>query len=189
MREEGISRRVFLKGITVLSASGVAGISGGKLWADTADAGDVKTSTIEKATMEAFADTVIPGPNSDPEGLVGGVEACALEVLYDPYYGLRPFIGILAIDLNLASLWWYRRLFKDLGFRQRKRIILFKDYFSLMKPVYEQAELLVKLAFYGAIINPVGTDYISFPGPSLGYYGYSFNEKFAEEATTDGNLP
>ncbi|NIS62307.1 MAG: hypothetical protein GTO13_16895 [Proteobacteria bacterium] len=58
-----------------------------------------------------------------------------------------------------------------------------------MKPVYEQAELLVKLAFYGGIINDVGTDYISFPGPSFGYYDYSFNEKFADEETTDGNLP
>ena len=189
MREEGVSRRGFLKGITVLCASGVAGISGLELWTDAAEAGDVEASHIEEETMKAFADTIIPGPNSDPEGSVGGVEAYALEVLYDAYYGLRPFIGILAIDLNLASLWWYCRLFKDLGFRQRKRIILFKDYFSLMKPVYEQAELLVKLAFYGAIINDVGTDYISFPGPSPGYYGYSFNEKFAEEATTDGNLP
>lgn len=189
MREEGVSRRGFLKGITVLCASGVAGISGGELWADTADAGDVKASTIEKATIEAFADTIIPGPISDPEGSVGGVEAGALEVLYDPYYGLRPFIGILTRNLNRTSLWRYRKPFKDLGLRQRKRTILFKDYFSLMKPVYEQAELLVKLAFYGGIINDVGTDYISFPGPSFGYHDYSFNEKFAEEATEDGNLP
>ncbi len=189
MREERVSRRGFLKGMTVLCASGVAGISGGKLWADEANAGDVKASTIEKETMEAFADTVIPGPTSDPEGSVGGVEAGALKVLYDPYYGLRPFIGIISMDLNLASLWWYRKLFKNLGLRQRTRIVLFKDYFSLIKPVYEQAELVVKLAFYGAIINEVGTDYISFPGPSPGYYDYSFNEIFAEEATENGNLP
>ena len=189
MSEEGVSRRGFLKGITVLCASGVAGISGGKLWADGTDVGDVKASHIEKETMKALADTIIPGPISDPEGSVGGVEAGALEVLYDPYYGLRPFIGIISIDLNLASFWWYRKLFKNLGLRQRTRIILFKDYFSLIKPVYEQAEILVKLAFYGAIINDVGTDYISFPGPSLGYYDYSLNRKFADEATEDGNLP
>ena len=59
----------------------------------------------------------------------------------------------------------------------------------MIKPVYEQAELLVKLAFYGGIINDVGTEYISFPGPSEGYRTYSFNERFAEEETTDGNLP
>jgi hypothetical protein len=184
MGEEGVSRRGFLKGITVLCASGVAEISGVKLWSDEAEAGE-----IEEETMEAFADTIIPGPISDPEGSVGGVEAGALEVLYDPYYGLRSFIGVLTRNLNRTSLWWYRKLFKDLDVRQRTRIVLFKDNYSLIKPVYEQAELLVKLAFYGAIINDVGTEYISFPGPSFGYYDYSFNEKFAEEETKDGNLP
>lgn len=184
MREEGVSRRGFLKGITIVCASSVAGISGAELWSDEAEAGD-----IEEETMEAFADTIIPGPISDPEGSVGGVEACALEVLYDPYYGLRPFIGILARNLNRTSLWWYCRLFKDLDLRQRTEIVLFKDNNSLIKPVYEQAELLVKLAFYGAIVNDVGTDYISFPGPSRGYRDYSFNEIFAREATENGNLP
>jgi len=139
--------------------------------------------------MKAFADTIIPGPASDPEGSVGGVEACALKVLYDPYYGLRPFVGMLTRNLNRTSLWWYGKLFKDLDLSQTTKIVLFKDNYSLIKLVYEQAELLVKLAFYGGIINDVGTKYISFPGPSPGYYGYSFNEKFAEEATTDGNLP
>lgn len=184
MREGGVSRRGFLKGITVVCASSVAGISGVELWSEEAEAGD-----IEEETMEAFADTIIPGPNSDPEGSVGGVEAGALEVLYDPYYGLRPFIGILTRNLNRTSLWWYCKLFRDLGVRQRTEIVLFKDNNSLIKPVYEQAELLVKLAFYGAIINDVGTDYISFPGPTSGYYDYSFNEIFAGEATEDGNLP
>lgn len=189
MREEGVSRRGFLKGITVLCASGVAGMSGLELWTDAAEAGHTEASFIEKETMEAFADTIIPGPTSDPEGSVGGVEAGALKVLYDPYYGLRPFIGMLAIDLNLTSLWWYRKLFKDLDLSQRATVVLFKDYNSPIKFFYEQTELLVKLAFYGAVINNVGTEYISFPGPSPGYYYYSFNEKFAAEATEDGNLP
>jgi len=139
--------------------------------------------------MEAFADTIIPGPTSDPEGSVGGVEAGALELLYDPYYGLRPFIGIISLDVNLASLWWHGKLFKDLDLGQRTEIVLWKDTRSPIKFLYEQSELLVKLAFYGAIINDVGTDYISFPGPSPGYYDYSFNEIFAEEETENGNLP
>jgi hypothetical protein len=184
MREGGVSRRGFVKGLTFLCASGVAGISGLELWSGEAEAGD-----FEEETMEAFADTIIPGPISDPEGSVGGVEAGALDVLYDPYYGLKPFIGMLAGNLNGTSLWRYHKLFKDLDVGQRTEIVLFKDNNSLIKPLYEQAELLVKLAFYGGIINDVGTKYISFPGPSPGYYGYSFNEKFAEEATTDGNLP
>jgi len=189
MREEGVSRRDLLKGIAALSASSVAGISSLGLWADAAEAAPKRPRSIEKKTLKAFADTIIPGPKSDPEGSAGGVDARALKVLYDPYYGLKPFLGILTRNLNRTSFFWYRRLFKDLDLDQRTRLVLLKDYYSLIKPVYEQAEILVKLAFYGAIINSVGTDYISFPGPSFGYYDYSFNEKLAEETTEDGNLP
>lgn len=189
MSEEGVSRRDFLKDITVFYASGVVGISGFQLWADAAGAVHAKARDIKEETMKAFADTIVPGPTSDPEGSVGGVEAGALEVLYDPYYVLRLFIGTLVRDLNRTSLRWHRQLFKDLDLSQRTEIVLFKDNNSPIKFLYEIAELLVKLAFYGAIINDVGTDYISFPGPSFGYYDYSFNKKFAEEATEDGNLP
>lgn len=183
MSEEGVSRRDFLKDITVLCASSVVGISGLELLAHATE------PVYPEETMEAFADTIIPGPTSDPEGSVGGVEAGALEVLYDPYYRLKPFISTLAIDLNQTSLKWYSKLFKHLDLSKRTEIVLFKDDNSQIKSVYELAELLVKVAFYGAIINSVGTDYISFPGPSSGYDDYSFNEKFAEEATEDGNLP
>lgn len=189
MREEGLSRRGFLKGMAVLCGSSVAGIPGLELCADAAETVHAGPMCIQRETMKAFADTIIPGPTSDPEGSVGGVEACALEVLYDPYYGLRPFIGMLARNLNLTSLWWYGKLFKGLDLEERTKIVLFKDNYSWIKFVYEPAEVLVKLAFYGAIINDVGTDYISFPGPSFGYYDYSFKKRFAEEATDDGNLP
>jgi hypothetical protein len=49
--------------------------------------------------------------------------------------------------------------------------------------------MLVKLSFYGAIINDVGTDYIYFPGPAHGYSDYSFKKQFAQPQTEDGNLP
>ncbi|MHC4455497.1 MAG: DUF5987 family protein [Planctomycetota bacterium] len=189
MKEEGISRRNFLKGITALGGFSIAGLSGSNLWTDTAHAGQVEEWYIRLETMKAFADTIIPGPTSDPEGSVGGVETGALEVLYDPVYGIEPFIGLLSISLNLTSLWWYGRLFKDLDLKQRTAIVLFKDDNALIKLIYQQAENLVKLAFYGAIVSNLGTDYISFPGPAFGYYNYSFNVKFAEEATEDGNLP
>lgn len=189
MKKGGISRRNFLKGITVFYTSGVAGVLNLELWGDTAETADAMGVRIREKTMKTFADTIIPGPNSDPEGSVGGVEAGALEVIYDPYYGLTPFIRMLARNLNLTSLWWYGKLFKDLNLRQRSAIVLFKDDKALIKLIYQQAENLVKLAFYGAIINNLGTDYISFPGPAFGYYDFSFDEKFADEATEDGNLP
>jgi hypothetical protein len=191
MGKENVTRRVFLKGMTFLCGSSVAGISSLTLWTDTAEAVDAEAGYIEEETMKAFADTIIPGPNSDPEGSVGGVEAGALAVMYDPYYGLKPFMGLLTRNLNRTSIWWYGKLFKDLDLRQRTAIVLFKDHTSLIKLTYEQAENLVKLAFYGAIINDVGTHYISFPGPSLGYddYYFSDDEMCAKKATEDGNLP
>lgn len=184
--KQGISRRDFLKDLTILCSTGVVVIAGPGFWAG---AGEVTTTDAGKKTMEALTDTTIPGPVSDPEGSVGGVEAGALDVLYDPYYGLSSFLGILCWDLNATSVLWYRKLFKDLNLSQRTEIVLFKDNNSPMKSIYKEAENLVKLAFYGAIINDVGTEYISFPGPSYGYYDYSFKEKFAEETTEDGNLP
>jgi hypothetical protein len=188
MKEIEVTRRYFLKGITALCGTGIAGISGLDLWTDTAEASQAEEWYIRLETMKAFADTIIPGPTSDPEGSVGGVEAGALEVLYDPDYGIEPFIGLLSFSLNLTGLWWYGKLFKDLDIRQRTAIVLFKDNNALIKLIYQQAENLVKLAFYGAIINDLGTEYISFPGPAFGYYDYSFNKKFAHERTEDGNL-
>lgn len=189
MREEGISRRDFLKDTTVFFASSAAGLSGTMLPPRGLENFLAGAADIEQATMAAFTDTIIPGPASDPEGSVGGVEASALEVLYDPYYGLKPFIGIVHLDLNLTSLWMYKRLFKALDLSRRTKIVLLKESKSRVRYIYELAELLVKLAFYGAIVNDIGTDYISFPGPSNGYHDYSFNKKFAEEATEDGNPP
>ena len=184
-----VSRREFLKGLTIICGSGVAGISALATGSDAAEAVDVENTYLQEETLKAFADTIIPGPHSDPEGSPGGVEAGALEVLYDPYYGLTPFIGLLTRNLNRSSLWWYHKLFKDLDLRQRTAIVWFKDNFSLLKLVYENAEMLVKLTFYGAIINDVGTDYISFPGPAPGYSDYSFKEQFAQPQTDNGNLP
>ncbi len=183
---KGISRRDFLKNLTILCSSGVVGLGGPGLWTGAAEA---STTFGQEKTMEAFADTIIPGPDSDPEGSVGGVEAGALAVLYDPYYRLTPFIGTLYWDLNVTSLLWYCKFFKDLDLSQRTEIVRYKDNNSPITSIYEQAEILVELAFYGAIINDVGTQYISFPGPSPGYYHYSFNEQYAEEATDNGNLP
>jgi hypothetical protein len=189
MKEIKVTRRNFLKGITALGGFSIVGISGLELWPDTAEASQAEEWYVRLETMKAFADTIIPGPNSDPEGSVGGVEAGALEVLYDPFYGVEPFIGLLSFSLNLTGLWWYGKLFKDLDLRQRTAIVLFKDNHALIKLIYQQAENLVKLAFYGAIINDLGTEYISFPGPVVGYHDYSFDKKFARERTEDGNLP
>ncbi len=189
MSEKMLSRREFLRALTIVCGSGAGGLYPLAAWADASDALDAEGIYIREETLKAFADTIIPGPYSDPEGSAGGVEAGALEVLYDPYYGLKPFIGLLCRNLNRTSIWWYRKLFKDLDLGQRTAIVLFKDNFSLIKLLYENAEMLVKLAFYGAIINDVGTDYISFPGPAPGYYDYSFNEQFAQPQTENGNLP
>jgi hypothetical protein len=189
MKQIKITRRNFLKGLSALGGTGIAALSGVNLWTGAAQADQTQEWYIRLETMKAFADTIIPGPTSDPEGSVGGVESGALAVLLDPYYGMRPFIGLLARNLNRTSLWWYGKLFKDLDLRQRSAIVLFKDENALIKLGYLQAENLVKLAFYGAIINNQGTDYISFPGPAFGYDDYSFNEQFAGEATKDGNLP
>jgi hypothetical protein len=163
MSPEGFSRRAFFKNLSMLCASSAAIIPG---WADAGAVFLIGSSDSARDTMKAFADTIIPGPYSDPEGSVGGVESGGVEILYDPDYGLRPFIGLLSGSLNLTSYIWYRKSFQDLDAVQRTELVLFNDSRPGTGFLYEQAENLVKLAFYGGIINDVGTDYISFPSPS-----------------------
>jgi hypothetical protein len=72
MPENMISRRVFLKGLTVIFGSSAAGISALATGSDAAEAVDSENIYLQEETLKAFADTIIPGPHSDPEGSVGG---------------------------------------------------------------------------------------------------------------------
>jgi hypothetical protein len=148
----------------------------------------MQTFSHEQLTMEAFADTVVPGCENDPDGAPGAVQACALNMLYDPYYSLKDFIPILVNNLDKVSNSLYGKEFVELSFDERCQALLKgqKDAPYPFDQLYRAAIVLCHQAFYG--FSQVGNDYTGFPGPSLGYEDFSYGEKFSDEMTEDGNL-
>lgn len=146
-----------------------------------------------QATVVAIADTVVPGPSSDPEGTPGAAEACVLNMFYDPYYGISSLIPVLISDIDSASNRLFGRDFSGLTFSQRTQVLLDreKNFPALLGlNVYSLVIAFCMLGFYGGIFNESGPDYAGFPGPSLGYRGVSsYGIRFSREMTQDGSLP
>jgi len=175
-----MSRRAFLRGagastgVTVLGAGvGVAVLSGRAhaaawMWPDET----IETpSSHEMATLDALADTVIPNTDGG-----GAKEARAADVMADPFYELNPFISEMVSDLDDASTWlFFEGDFYNNSLNSRTQILeerlglAWWSPGSLYKDAYDGVIALSKLAFFGGLINSVGTDYIGFPGQSAGY--------------------
>jgi len=176
----GVSRRAFLRGagagtgVTVLGAGvGVAVLSGRAtaaawMWPDeTVES----PSSHEMATLGSIADTFIPSSDGG-----GGKEAGAATILADPFYELNPFISEMVSDIDDASslLFWEGDFYNN-SLSSRTQIMEERLGYawwspgSLYKDAYLGALALTKLAFFGGLVNTVGTSYIGFPGPSAGY--------------------
>lgn len=95
-------------------------------------------SATQRTTLEAFADTVIPGRKRHPDDdaiagvstTPGAVEAGALTVLCDPATGIEDGIGDMAELLDAYSVTWATRQghpnvtsFVDLTFTQRRAVV------------------------------------------------------------------
>ena len=144
-------------------------------------------ATHEEKTMAAFADTVIPGPDNDPEGGPGALDTLALNMVYDRFYPFVAFAPLLTRILDQKATQVFELDFADCSFDQRTQVLL-----AVIEelPIFQMGFQFIKMAFYGGVYNEVGTDYVGFPGPSLGYDDCSYGpEPLCEEATVDGNWP
>jgi hypothetical protein len=128
-------------------------------------------SPHELETLAAMAETFLPGGDGSP----GATEANALGAIIDPAYGVNPYISEVVSDLDEWCLVAHHGLFKSLP-PERREIALEqrmglrgRAIRSLYLPVYEGVLALTKLAFFGALSNKTGTNYIGFPGASRGY--------------------
>lgn len=175
---KGLSRRAFLRGtgagVTVLGGGiGVAVLSGranAGSWA-WPDESIESPSSHEMATLRSIADTFIPNVDGG-----GGKEAGAATIIADPFYELNPFISEMVSDIDDASFWlFWEGDFYNNSLSSRTQIMEERLGWagwspgSLYKDAYLGALALTKLAFFGGLINTVGTAYIGFPGPSSGY--------------------
>lgn len=128
-------------------------------------------STHELATLVAMAETFVPGGDGTP----GATDVNAVGTIIDPVYGVNPYISEVVSDLDEWCLVAHHGLFARLSPERREvaleqrmglrgRVVQ-----SLYLPVYEGILALTKLAFFGALSNKAGTNYIGFPGASRGY--------------------
>lgn len=185
MHYKNITRRGFLRFIGSLGI-----LIGSTRLSEAAQAVEcLPASSHSKQTILAITDAVAPGAENSPDKSAGAADACALDVIYDPYYGLEPYIALLVISIDWSSLIRYGRLYKNLSFDKRTYILQLKEERSwFLKKGFKAVILLTKLAFYGGYKNSVGTEYIGFPGANPGYHDFSHNKVFARERTIDGNL-
>jgi hypothetical protein len=125
----------------------------------------------ELDTVAAMADTFLPGDDGTP----GAHEANALATIIDPAYGLTEYLPELVADVDQWCLATKLAVFTALSPRDREVVLeqrmglRGKAVRSLYRPAYEGVLALAKLAFFGGLANPLGTNFLAFPGPSRGY--------------------
>jgi len=139
--------------------------------------------------MVALVDTVLPGCDSDPEGIPGALEAGALELIHDPYFGVEQYLSLLRISVNVSSFFRYFKRFASLDLEQRTRVLAGLE---RLVPEINLFFKFVRLAYYSAPRSDVGFGPLDYNGPNLGYIDhpdFSFRDPVCPEMTDEGNLP
>jgi hypothetical protein len=218
MREPGgpvareLSRRDFLGRVGALGAGTIAlsavPIAERMIAADPA----VAAVSFDDATLQAFADTIIPGRKADrtdlgdeihPQAIAGmdpepgAVEADALRLYKNPLVGFAPaLVGPFLTDLSLRSL-PHGGSFLDLDFEQRVAVcVQALDFDNGDRVLYEAAAAVPFTAFCAAAEHPIGTDEVAsgyrvmgYPGAApAGYRSFTYRRKLANERTKRGSL-
>jgi hypothetical protein len=169
--------------------------------------------SLDDATLQAFADTMIPGRKvkktdlgdeihplaiAGVDRLPGAVEADSLRVYHDPLVGFSALAGPFLSDLSLRSLQQGNPAFLTLSFDKRVKVCLSGLSFSNESRVlYEAAAAVPFTAFCAAAEHPIGTSsnasgyrVMGYPGAAPnGYAGFSYRRKLAKERTKKGSLP
>jgi hypothetical protein len=169
--------------------------------------------SIADATLQAFADTLIPGrPASktdlgdpiDPRAIAGvdpepgAVEADALRLFHDPLIGFDALEGPFLADLSARSL-AVGGAFLLLSYEDRVRAVLAGlDFSNPTRVLWEAAAAVPFTAFCGAGEHPHGSSATSSGYRVMGYPGeapngyqrdFSYGRRLAQERTRDGSLP
>jgi hypothetical protein len=173
--------------------------------------------TLDDATLQAFADTIIPGRKIDrtqsggsihPKAIAGvdpqpgAVEADALHLFHDPRIGFDALEPVFLADLTRRSL-QEGGDFLDLPFDKREATLVAAfDFQNPARVVYEAAAAVPFTAFCAAALRPYGNNrnavgyaVMGYPGggpnddPVMYPYSFSYRKRLARERTTKGYLP
>jgi hypothetical protein len=168
--------------------------------------------TLPDATLQAFADTMVPGRRTQTTDLgneihpraiagvhnePGAVEADALLLYHDPLIGFDALEPPFLSDLSARSL---RRGNEFLGLSYSRRVEVCLEGLSPSNSgvqVYEAAAAVPFTAFLAAaeqrnatIDGASGYQVMGYPGTAPnGYANYSYRRKLARERTSRGYLP
>jgi enediyne biosynthesis protein E8 len=166
----------------------------------------------DDATLQAFADTILPGrkvertdlgDEIDPMAIAGvddepgAVEADVLRLYHDPLTGFDALEPAFLGDLNARAL-DQGGPFLTLGFDQRVKTVLGGLSFdNPSRTLWEAAAAVPFTAFCAAAEHPIGTSanasgyrVMGYPGAAPnGYRRASYGRKLSIERTKHGSLP
>jgi hypothetical protein len=166
----------------------------------------------DDATLQAFADTILPGRKAtktdlgdeiDPLAIAGvdsepgAVEADALRAFHDPLIGFDALEPAFLSDLNGRAL-QQGGVFLTLTYEKRAAAVLSGLSFdNPSRTLWEAAAAVPFTAFCAAAEHPIGTSanssgyrVMGYPGAAPnGYRGASYRRKLSVERTARGSLP
>ena len=207
-----LSRREFLRDTSALGAAAL--IASAIPVAERLVAADPALAQVssDDATLQAFADTIIPGRKADrtdlgdeihPDAIAGvddepgAVEADVLRLYHHPLTGFDTIEPVFLTELNSRAL-QRGGPFLSLGFDDRTAVLLEALSFENEDRVlYEAAAAVPFTAFCAAAVHEVGTAkkasgyrVMGYPGAApQGYRRYSYGRRLARDFTKKGYLP
>ena len=208
----GIVRREFLERTARLGAGAM--VLAALPVAERLIAADPALAAVrpDDATLQAFADTIIPGRKAtktdlgdeiDPlaiagvDGEPGAVEADALRLYHDPLVGFDALAGPFLADLNGRAL-QNGAPFLSLTYEQRvKTVASGLSFDNPSRTLWEAAAAVPFTAFCAAAEHATGTSanasgyrVMGYPGAAPnGYRSASYRRKLSTERTRGGSLP
>ena len=206
-----LSRRDFLRDTSLLGAAAL--IASAVPVAERILAADPALAQVsnDDATLQAFADTIIPGRKAErtdlgdeihPDAIAGvddepgAVEADVLRLYHHPLTGFDTIQPAFLAELSTRSL-QRGGPFLGLGFDARTAVVLEALSFdNTDRVLYEAAAAVPFTAFCAAAVHEVGTSknasgyrVMGYPGAApQGYRRYSYGRKLARDFTKKGYL-
>ena len=212
-----LSRRDFLRRTSLLGTAALVASALPLAERITSEIAYAADPTLDDATLQAFADTIIPGRKATttdlgdpihPKAIAGvdpdpgAVEADALRLFHDPLIGFDALEPAFLADLSTRSL-PQGGDFLDLSYEKRANVILGGfDFSNPTRLLYEAATAVPFTAFcaaaehaYGTSANSSGYRVMGYPGggpndaPVMYPYSFSYRRKLSHERTKRGYLP
>jgi hypothetical protein len=210
--ERELSRRDFLQRTATLGAGAM--VLAALPVAERMIAADPAIAALrpDDATLQAFADTILPGrkvaktdlgDEIDPlaiagvDGEPGAVEADALRLFHDPLIGFDALAPAFLSDLNGRAL-QQGGVFLTLPYEKRAAAVMSGLSFdNPSRTLWEAAAAVPFTAFCAAAEHPIGTSanasgyrVMGYPGAAPnGHTGASYRRKLSVERTRRGSLP